>query len=434
MCVLALAVGAGTARASTTIDPSFFGQHLENYPSYPDICGASGSSCPAPPWGVSAIRLWDSGVSWCDIEPTSSQDNWTQLDNWLNTYPNANFVYTFGKPPGWAEGTTGGCQTSSNAVVPSETAWKNFVTRLVQHAAGRIKYFELWNEWDGAWGGTTAQMVAFAHDAAQIIHGANQGLQVLTPSVSDFDGRFYGTCTGNCLPNGTLENFLSADPASTGDIDIVDVHTYPMNSNNEGGFPEGYLPQWIAHVRSAMATYGGYANYPLWSTEGSWGNNANTFPGYSDSTGASQRAFVARYYLQMLSNGVGRAYWYAYANPSWGTLWPASPAPGGWSATNALVNPTTGWLTGATITTPCSKDGTTGVWTCNLTRSSPAGYQGQILWTESTTPVCVPIPSGYTTLRTLSGGSSQVTQQSPNGCPSPSTQLQVSTEPILIEN
>jgi hypothetical protein len=429
---LMLVVGAGAAHAATTIDPTFFGQHLEDFPGGSRPCGASNSSCPAPPWGASAIRLWDAGVAWCDLEPNPNTYNWANLDAWLNTYPNADFVYTFGKPPGWALGLVGGCSTSSNSVVPDENAWKEFVTQLVQHANGRIKYFEIWNEWDGGWGGTTAQMVAFTHDAAQIIHGANQGLKVLTPSVSAYDGHFYGTCTGNCSPNGNLENFLKADPASTGDIDIVDVHTYPKDSTNGGSWPENYLPQWLQTVASYMREpQTGYASYPLWSTEGSWGKNSQTFPDYNnDSLGHGQRAFVARYYLQMLTLGVGRAYWYAYANPSWGTLWTSTGTTPGFTAMNELVKttPTLGWLSGATLTAPCSEDASITVWTCDITRAG--GYAGRILWAQSG-PRTVPAPSGYTTLRRLDGTSCAIGS---TGCPLSSTTLSVTTEPVLIEN
>ncbi len=35
-------------------------------------------------------------------------------------------------------------------------------------------------------------------------------------------------------------------------------------------------------------------------------------------------AFVARYDLMMLNEGVARTYWYAYQNSQWGTLWDGS--------------------------------------------------------------------------------------------------------------
>ncbi|MFL5913122.1 MAG: hypothetical protein ACJ768_21460 [Gaiellaceae bacterium] len=435
--MLALLAAAGPVRASTLVDPAFFGQHLENYPAFGSICGESGSSCPAPPWGVSSIRLWDSGVTWCTLEPSKGQYNWAPLDRWLRYAATAkggaaaDLVYTFGNPPGWAVGLTGGCLPTQPGIVPDETEWRNFVTALVQHTCSgcaQIKYYEPWNEWDSSWAGTTAQMVSFTHDVAQAAHGQSPGSMVLTPSVSAYDGN----CSGAGCKN--LENFLQADPAATGDVDIVNVHTYPTNSNNGGSWPEVEVPRqqslydWINKVRNSAMQPNGYASHPLCSTEGSWGKNSS-WPDYNnDSSNHGQRAFVARYDLALISLGVSRAYWYAYSNPSWGTLWtaPSTLQQGGFTpggiATNQLekTGATPGWLSGATLTAPCSKDASSGLWTCDITR--PTSYAGRIMWVESGT-LSVPTPSGYTTLRPLCGSSQ----------PAPST-LTVTTEPILVDN
>jgi hypothetical protein len=377
------------------IDADFFGQHLENFPSWPGIL--------TPPWHVQTIRLWDAGVKWCDLNPAPGQYNWAHLDSWLQyaTETGADLVYTFGGTPGWAvPGGQGGCGAASNEA-PDATAWQSFVSALVQHANGRIKYFELWNEWDWSyfWAGGVPTMVAMAEQAASVIHGAHEGLELLTPSITPYDGNNY------------LESFLQALPPSSGTIDVVAVHTYTQSSKGQGLWPEDTLYQFIFKVRSAMQN-AGYGAYPLWSTEGGWGDNS-WFGGYSDP--ASQRAFVARYDLVLLSLGLSRAYWYAYGNPSWGTLWTSSGLTPAGTATGTLLD----WLVGATLTGPCGKDGG-GLWTCDLTR--PNGYRARILWVQAGSR-SVPTPSGYTTLRTLSGGSA----------PAPSA-LSVSIEPVLIEN
>ncbi len=378
------------------IDPSFFGQHLENFPSWPGIL--------APPWAVKTIRLWDAGVAWCELEPTPGQYDWATLDSWLDyaAATGADLVYTFGDTPGWAvPGGQGGCSSSEQNQAPDPSAWQGFVSALVQHAAGRIKYFELWNEWDYNyfWSGGVTAMVDMAEQAAAIIHGAHQGLMVLTPSVTPYDG------------NGALESFLHAVPPTSGTIDVVAVHTYTQSSQGEGLWPEDTLYGWIGKVRAAMQG-AGYAGYPLWSTEGGWGANS-WFSGYADPAG--QRAFVARYDLALLSLGLDRAYWYAYGNPAWDTLWTSNGLTPAGTATQTLL----GWLSGATLAAPCSEDDT-GLWACDITR--PGGYRARIEWVQSGIRT-VPVPSGYTTLRTLSGESE----------PAPRTTT-VSIEPVLVES
>lgn len=390
--------GDGFSRGSTPryIDSTFFGQHLEDFSSWPGIL--------TPPWPVKAIRLWDAGVTWCDLNPAPNQYNWAPLDSWLAYAADtgADLVYTFGDTPGWAvNGGQGGCGSSSN-LAPQASAWESFVKALLQHANGRIKYFELWNEWDssGSWSQGVGPMVALADEAAPLIHGAHQGLMLLTPSVTPYDN------------GGALENFLASVPPSSGVIDVINVHTYTQSSQGEGLWPEATLYPWIGKVRNVMQRTG-YSGYPLWSTEGSWGDNA-WFTGYNDPS--SQRAFVARYDLALLSLGLGRAYWYAYANPAWGTLWTATS---GLTAAGIATNELVKWLNGATLVAPCAED-STGLWKCDITR--PGGYVGRILWVESGS-VAVPAPTGYSTLRTLGGGSGPVPAQ-----------LTVSTEPVLIES
>ena len=434
VCVLGVLGAAAPAHGQTPIQPPLFGQHLGSFHDW------SKTIAPAPEaWGTKAIRLWDAGVAWCHMQPDPNKPiRWAKFDEWLG-YASSNgmdVVYTFGRPPGWAQGLTGGCDTSSNSFVPDRAAFRQFVRALVARANGRLKYWEIWNEWDGSWPpGRQEDMAAFARIAAEEVHGANQGLQVLTPSVTSYDGRLYGQNLGS-----TLESFLTRVKENEGVIDIINVHTYMRTSANGQGWPDRYLPEWIGResevddpvapnkitpVRTTMHRTG-YAGYPLWSTEGSWGKNESIREYGADSAGnnaSGQRAFVARYYLTMLSLGVERAYWYAYSNPSYGTLWqagtplqPGGLTPGG-GAMNELVR-TGGWLNGATF------DGcnlSQQVRSCDITR--PDGRRGRILWAEPVqTGLTVERPTGYTTLRRLTGTSEPASPTIPIG-----------HEPILLE-
>ena len=422
---------AETAGASTYIDPTFFGQHLAFFPSSGQV------QMLHPPWTVNSMRLWDAGVTWCDLEPQQNQFNWSLLDNWVKNrnYANADFVYTFGNPPEWAvNGLAGGCLPGSiGNLPPSRQSLDGFLQALVQHVVqnypSKLKYFELWNEFDSStyWMGSVSQMVTLAHDAASAIHGATQGLKLLTPSVTpyDGDGANYQSCQpgGADDPNGTLEQLLGQDHASTGDFDIVNVRTYTQSPQGQGLWPEQTLPQWLCDVHNAMqAGSNGYGSYPLWSSEGSWGANS-WFSGYDGTPGAD---FVARYDLLLLSYGVSRAYWYAYGNTAWGTLFDSStgqltPA-GTATAQLAQTSPTLGWLNGATLTSPCSEDTSTTLWTCQITR--PNGYAGLIAWVSTPNGTASVSTSGYTTVRTLDGGSSPITTST----------LTVDNHPRLLEN
>ena len=117
---------------------------------------------PSVPFG--AQRLWDSGVSWQDINPADGVYNWTLLDEWLSAAQahNVDILYTFGETPAWASSSPNDstCAAGAGSCDPpndlntdgtgSNQHWKDFVSALVAHSqqssTGHIQYWEIWNE------------------------------------------------------------------------------------------------------------------------------------------------------------------------------------------------------------------------------------------------------------------------------------------------
>jgi hypothetical protein len=387
--------GKTTTTGTTTTDPSsqgslvspqYFGQHL---------MAKSGLTPQIP---VHAMRLWDSGTKWCEMDrgTSSNQYDFSKLDAYLSNASNlgADVTFAFGGTPNWAttgaypqSSATSQCSTSSWGSPPTdESYWTNFVTALVTHAKGKIHAYELWNEFDNPsfWSGSVDQLVRMSVDAAAIIHRIDPSALVLGPSV-DAGG----------FP--VLTQYLSALP--TGTIDAVAYHSY-----THGACPENSVPAQMSNLRAAIPS--AYANLPIWSTEGGWGKNSEL-----TSTACTQKAFVARYDLLQFSQGYARSYWYAYPNSNWGTLWDGTNLTPAGVATRTLD----GWLVGATLS-PCkSSDGN--LWTCDLTTSD--GKKAQVVW--ATTWAVWYSTSGYTTVKNLDGGSSAA----------PSS-IQAGYEPVLL--
>jgi hypothetical protein len=334
-----------------------------------------------------------------DDGTASSQYNFAQLDALLGQASrlSADVEFTFGSTPQWAANgsypqpsVVDQCSSSSVASPPAnESYWTNFVTEVVSHAAGRIHAYELWNEVDYAsfWTGSVAQMVQMTEDAAAIIHRIDPSALVLSPSIT-------ATVEGYTW----LRQYLALLPPGT--IDAIAVHSY-----TGGAWPEDAVPAEMSAVRAALPA--AYANTPIWSTEGGWGLNSQFSSSPSD-----QRAFIARYDLMMLAQGVARSYWYAYPNTQWGTLWDGTQLTPAGVATRTVE----GWLSGATFR-GCSTDGN--LWTCNVTTT--AGATARIVWVR-TTPVPNYSTAGSSTLKTLDGGSSAT-----GGSP-----ITVTTEPVLL--
>lgn len=372
------------------IAPQFFGQDLM----------FDSALTPAIP--VHALRLWDSNTQWCQMDNGTAADRYDfgQLDALFSQAArgNADVEFTFGDTPHWAATGSypqplpvGQCSGSSDALAPtSESYWTSFVTALVTHADGKIRAYELWNEADYSpyWSGSLATLVRMSVDAASIIHRVDPSALVLSPSITD-------TSEGYAF----LHQYLSSLPRGT--IDAIAVHSY-----TNGAWPEQTVPAEMQAVRSALPP--DYSGTPIWSTEGSWGLNS-----WFSSTAWRQRAFVARYDLQMLAQGVVRSYWYAYPNTQWGTLWDGAALTPAGVATGTIYD----WLAGARLAGCSSTDGN--LWLCGLTTS--AGKQARVVWVTRI-PVSNYSTAGYRTVRTLDGRSS----------PTGGSPITVTTEPVLL--
>lgn len=383
-------VGASSSR-DVYVSPQFFGQHLMFY------WGLD----PAIP--VHAMRLGSSNTAWCQMDngTASNQYNFGQLDALLGQASrlNADVEFVFAGTPQWAvagaypqASVTDQCGSQSTMAPADESYWTNFVTALVTHARGQIHAYELWNEVDYSafWTGGMDAMVRMSIDAAAIIHRIDPSALVLSPSIT-------------ATPEGYafLHHYLTSLPPGT--VDAIAVHLY-----TGGAWPEDAVPAEMNAIRAALPP--AYANTPIWSTEGGWGENS-----WFSSSASDQRAFIARYDLQLLSQGVVRGYWYAYPNTQWGTLWDGS------SLTPAGVATATveGWLTGATLHGCATADGN--LWTCGLTTAT--GVQARIVWVRNT-PVPGYSTSGYSTIDRLDGSSS----------PAGDAPITVSTEPVMLSS
>lgn len=159
-------------------------------------------------------------------------------------------------------------------------------------------------------------------------------------------------------------------------------------------------------------------------------------------------AFLARWLILLRAAGVGRAYWYSWDQPCFGTLFGMDSAQSGNSepcsqtynqgpgdTLYTLYNTKTRagnswdqvqlWLNGASEPTGCAENTTTHIYSCTTTRTTPTGYVGLMVWyttwlgTTSYTP-----PAGYTQYRTLT-----------NATPVPYTSGSVTlgAEPIIFE-
>lgn len=360
--LLALISLMGSANAGE-VAPTYFGMHIGN----------GTTTTPWPQVQMGTVRTWDSGVSWAGIETSRGVYNWSALDNWMNLAEkhNVQLVYTFGHVPSWA---CGGC---AGTTMPTNLQdWDDFVRAIVSHSAGRIKYWELWNEpnINQFWTGTIPQLVTLAQHAHTIIESVDPNAVILSPAPTAVSGNMQWQW---------LSNFWAAGGGNY--HDVVAFHGYSTTT------PEDVVYQ-INQVKNAMSQ-NGQSGKQLWDTEASWGSSSVNSTYTNSSQGV---AFLARRYMLEQSNGVSRFIWYMWDNTAgWGTLWDKT---NGTHVTGVAYGEMYKWLVGANASA-CAK-ASDGTWTCNLARGS--SYQGQVIWNASAKTVAA--PSQFRQYRTLSGG------------------------------
>jgi polysaccharide biosynthesis protein PslG len=339
---------------------TFFGMHAHS--------GVLGSQ-PWPPIPMGSIRLWDTYTKWNDLEPSKGVYTWSNLDGYLALAQahNVDVLYTFGGTAAWAaSGSSTKCAYSPGSCFPPSNIqdWDEFVTAVVAHAAGKIKYWELWNEPNliEFWAGDVPTLVTMSQHAYKIIKAAEPSAIILSPAVTDVAGGSY------------LNSYLSA--GGLGYLDVIAFHGYPSYTSYAD--PEGVVTILNA-VKTAMAS-NQISGTPIWDTEGAWGLDTNL----SNNANAQGAGYLAREYIIQWSNGVSRFYWYAWNNTHTGTLWTSS---GGIQPAGVAYGQLYNWIVGATTSSPCTM-ASDSTWSCSLTR--PGGYQGLAIWNSATTTSYTP--------------------------------------------
>jgi hypothetical protein len=442
-----------TSAGLGTVTPSaFMDLHVGSSNLIPDVTIPYGS-----------LRLWDTGTGWAQINTASGVFDFSSLDGFVDAAPSGvDLLYNLARVPTWAssnptdsscsydssgEGGPGQCDPPidlNSDGSGTDQDWINWVSAVASRNAGqygdKIKYFEIWNEWNISlfWTGTPAQLVRMEQDARCVVEGPPAGK----------------SCNPNSnFPPGTTAldpaaKIVSPSPVGAAtdlnevSIELTKYFGIAVGGNNGGSFADeigfhGYVstatssdpcpvPEDVNTVvddlsNTVQSFQNEAAGKPWFDTEDSWGKAPDE--GFNDPD--RQAAFLARDFLLQRSLGVARVYWYR---------WDATQTYGGalWTATDGITEAGTadgivhGWIDGATLSSACTVNGT--VWQCGFTRS---GGQALAVWDASQdclngtcTTSNFAVPSGYTQYVDVTGNVTSV-----SGATAP-----IGAKPILLEN
>lgn len=294
------------------IGADYFGTHFHRL-------GRPERGAPATPWPagmIGALRLWDSGTRWADIEPVEGRFDFDRLDLHvaLAEAQGVPVLLVLGSPARWASARPAedGPYGPGSAAEPRELAqWDRYVTAVARRYRGRIAQYELWNEPyfndlpadrghpSAFFTGSVATMVELARRTRSALESAAPQAKLLTPG-------FVGAAN-------RLDLFLAAGGAQW--IDGVAYHFY---AEDDAGFV-----RLVADVRTVMARHG-LARLPLYNTESGFAlRGAEGQPAVAGMAPIDRREAAVRLARSMVLGaflGIERFYQYAWDNGRMGML------------------------------------------------------------------------------------------------------------------
>ena len=286
-----------TQAASSTVPTTLFGMNVN---------GLSGSS---PDTGASAIRLWDEGVTWKDIEPQKNQYNFSGLDRVVSNAEKtgaADITYVLGMTPRWASieqplpppipglGQTG---TNPGTLHPdADQTYLDYVSTVVHRYRGRINSYQIWNEAElpDFYRGSPIAMANLTKKTYDLIKSIDQSIKVAGAGSVPRPGRFE--------VGRFAYEYLNRLRELGWPVDAHVVSIYPENADPNLR---------ISYMHLATEAYKalGASNIPVWESEMNYAavQHKPRLGDYLD------QALVARAYIDAQNIGISRSFWYSWA-------------------------------------------------------------------------------------------------------------------------
>ena len=357
------------------VQPALVGMHIEGVEG-----GAAWASAP-----FGALRLWDNGTGWSQIETAKGEFKWDNLEGALTNATSkgmTDILYVLGTTPEWAakEVNPDDYPQPGAASAPANMEdWDAWVTEVVTKFGDRISAYQIWNEanLENFYNGTPAEMAEMTKRAYDIIKANDPDALVVSASPSTRLARSF---------DRFFPEYMAELEKLDWPIDVYAFHTYPDGAGDPAD--RGLL---IQKFKDAVAAAGG-PELPIWDTEVNYGiAGPGDIPG-QEITGARAAGFVVRTYIDDLRYGVDRSYWYIWSLKPLEFLgiqaFAGSDAEQGFFA---LDN----WVTGA-LFDGCTEEGN--VVTCDFNRDGTSwivawAQEGEATYTtpENSQLVCDPL-------------------------------------------
>ena len=409
------------------VDPHLFGVHDSSLNSLSRA-------------GTGAIRLWDTGTTWADLQPTSGPPNYARLDQVVRAAHTRGVEVTLvvAMTPAWAAADPGHTAPTD---APDPAAFRAYLAGVMQHyknffGPGKrgIANYQIWNEANIStfWTGTPAQMAQLVQAAWQVRQQVDRGAHLIGPSMvarlgyqQKYLAKFY-----------TLK--VGGKPVWKY-VDALGFSLYPLDTARLGRTTRPATPEdsiaLLRLVRGFLAKDKVPASLPVWNNEVNYGLHAGATAGTPAAPipASRQVAFLMRTYLLNAAAGVKRVFWYSYdlgTLSGGGTIAntlltdPADRAGGSLTPAGKAFTRVRSWMAGTLVGTsthrPCAAD-RKGTYTCLVRYRHGVG---RIYWNPYRTGTVTLVRSATQKVDEL-GKAHRVTG---------GTKLKVGANPVLVKS
>ncbi|MER5267625.1 helix-turn-helix domain-containing protein [Actinosynnema sp. NPDC002837] len=144
-----------------------------------------------PAFRVGAVRFWDGGTRWSEIQRHRGEFDWAVLDRLVSGAERAGVppLFVFGGTPKWAapDGPVAPYPDATAAPPTDLSDWDLFVRTLVDRYRGRIEAYELWVLANDRkfYAGSVETLIEMSRRAGDIIRSSDPDATVVCPGMGE---------------------------------------------------------------------------------------------------------------------------------------------------------------------------------------------------------------------------------------------------------
>jgi len=175
-------------------------------------------------------------------------------------------------------------------------AFANYAKAVAEHLKGKVDAYEIWNEWDGAFGWGTAQKNELVSTSKESGALYAELLKEVYPVLKEVDENITVVAgAASTIRNEWFEGIFQNDGLKYCDVFSYHVYTYPWAA--DWGHSIGTIDGHVNSTQNLMKKYGD--KKPVWITECGWSAASKYANGTTD---IDQRNNIVRAYISSMIN------------------------------------------------------------------------------------------------------------------------------------